>query len=136
MFQEGFLPTIRILLVDDNTQFLAALARFLKGDPRIRVVGRVNSGTAVLQRVAEVSPDLVLLNLLMPGLNGLEVTRQLKSLPNPPRVLILTMYDLPQYRTAAKSAGADGFVSKLQFRTQLRPSIRALFKSCSNEDDR
>ncbi len=121
------MPTRRILLVDDHAQFLAALARFLLGEPEVQVVGQVNSGFAALQCIAELSPDLVVLDLSMPGLNGLEVTRQLKSLPTPPRVIILTMYDLPQYREAARLAGADAFVSKRRFGTELLPSIRALF---------
>ncbi len=124
---EEFLTTIRSLLVDNHKEFLAALARFLSGDSRIQVVGQAHSGAAALQHVAELSPDLVVVDLSMPGMNGLEVTRQLKSLPSPPRVIILTIYDLPQYRAAAKSAGADAFVSKADFGNQLLPAIWAQF---------
>ncbi len=129
------MPSIRILLVDDHAQFVAALARFFSSDPGIQVVGQVNSGFEALQRIAELSPDLVVLDLSMPGLNGLEVTRTLKSFPNPPRVIILTMYDVPQYREAARAAGADAFVSKRRFGTELLPGIRALFAGASSNDE-
>ncbi len=80
-----------------------------------------------LQEVARVAPDLALVDLSMPDVNGLEVTRQLKRMPNAPRVIVLTMHDLPQYRAAARSAGADGFVSKAGFTGTLLLSIFALF---------
>lgn len=118
---------VRIFLVDDHAEFLAALARVLSGDPHVEMIGQAHSGTEALERTAELAPDLVLVDLSMPDMNGLEVTRQLKRLPNAPRVVMLTVHDLPQYRAAAKEAGADGFVSKAGFGTQLRPTIRALF---------
>ncbi len=129
------MPPIRILLVDDHAEFMSALARFLSSDAQIKVVGQANSGAEALQRVAEVSPDLVVVDLSMPDMNGLEVTRQLKRLPNAPRVIILTIYDLPQYRVAAGSAGADGFVSKAGFGTQLSSSIWALFPQAKTDGD-
>jgi DNA-binding NarL/FixJ family response regulator len=121
------LPPLRVFLVDDHSEFLGALAQFLSGDPRIEIVGQASSGTVALQRVAQIMPDLVLLDLSMPDLNGLEVTRRLKHWPNAPRVIILTIYDLPQYRRAAQAAGADGFVSKAGFSAQLRLLISTLF---------
>ncbi len=127
--------TIRVLLVDDHAEFLAALARFLSVDPTVKAVGQAHSGTEALKRTAELGPDLVLVDLSMPDMNGLEVTRQLKRLPNAPCVIMLTMHDLPQYRAAAKAAGADGFVSKAGFGTQLRPTIRALFPQAYLKDE-
>ncbi len=129
------MPPLRIFLVDDHSGFLGALAQFLAGDPRIEIVGQANSGTVALQRIAQVSPDLVLLDLSMPDLNGLEVTRQLKRLPHAPRVIILTIHDLPQYRKAAQAAGADGFVSKAGFGAQLRPLIVTLFPEIDSNVD-
>jgi DNA-binding NarL/FixJ family response regulator len=130
---EGTLPPLRLFLVDDHSGFLRALAQFLSGDPRLEIVGQANSGTVALQRIAQVSADLVLLDLSMPDLNGLEVTRRLKHWPNAPRVIILTIYDLPQYRRAAEAAGADGFVSKAGFGTQLRPLISTLFPETDSD---
>ncbi len=63
----------------------------------------------------------------MPGTNGLEVARQIKTLPDAPRVIMLTFYDLPQYREAAQNAQADGFVGKSEFAVRLIPLIRELF---------
>ena len=130
------MPALRIFLVDDHLTFTAALAQFLARDPRIEVVDQADSGTLALQRVAQVSPDLVLVDLSMPDVDGLAVTRQLKGLQNGPRVIILTIHDQPQYRAAASSAGADGFVSKVAFGRTLLPSIFALFpQTKGNEDD-
>ena len=72
----------------------------------------------------------------MPDVSGLAVTRELKQLPNAPRVIILTIHDLPQYRAAAGAVGADGFVSKAGFGSTLLPSILGLFpeQSASGSD--
>ena len=125
------MPALRVFLVDDHPGFLEALAQFLARDPRIEVVDQADSGTVALQRVAQVWPDLVLVDLSMPDVNGLEVTRQLKRVQNGRRVIILTIHDQPQYRAAARSAGADGFVSKAAFGRTLLPSIFALFPQTS-----
>ncbi|MCP4516579.1 MAG: response regulator transcription factor, partial [Delftia sp.] len=71
--------------------------------------------------------DLVLMDLAMPGMSGLEATRQIKARPSGPRVIILTLYDSPEYRAAAQELGADGFVIKSEFFDQLQPAIHTLF---------
>lgn len=118
---------IRILLVDDSLEFLESAAGFLAAQPDLRVIGRAQSGQAALEQAAALRPDLVLMDIAMPGLNGLEATRQLKARPTPPRIIILTLHDNPEYRSAAASAQADGFVAKSDFGVQLLPVIRALF---------
>jgi DNA-binding NarL/FixJ family response regulator len=124
------------LLVDDHAQFVDSLAQFLAVDARLEVVGRTGSGAAALERVAELSPDLVLIDLSMPDMDGLETTRRLKRLSNAPRVIILTLHDQSPYRAAARLAGADGFVSKSEFGTKLLPVIFGLFsRSVPHEDD-
>ena len=114
---------LRILLVDDSPTFLYAITRALTLDPRIDIVGQATSGHEALGLVSEVQPDLVLMDVAMPGMNGLEATRHIKAQPNPPRVFVLTSHDIAHYRTAAKAAGADSFVSKADFGTQLLPLI-------------
>ena len=118
---------ISILLVDDNPQFLEAARRFLKKDSRLVVSGCALSGENALQQVEQTRPDLVLLDLVMPGMNGLEVTRRLKAQPNAPRVIILTLHDHDEYRLAAQEAGADGFVIKSEVGARLIPAIQHLF---------
>ncbi len=121
------MPPIRILLVDDNAEFLESAAGYLATQPDLHVIGRARSAQAALEMAAALRPDLVLMDIAMPDMSGLEATRQIKALPSPPRVVILTLYDNPEYRHAAEIAHADGFVAKSDFGTRLLPTIRALF---------
>jgi DNA-binding NarL/FixJ family response regulator len=122
---------LRILLVDDNRRFLEAVRRFLARES-FEVVGHALSGTSALEQVAQLQPDLVLMDLALPHMNGLEVTRRIKARPNPPRVIMLTLHDSPAYVAEAKAMGADGFVTKSDFGTQLLPVIQTLFAARDN----
>ena len=121
--------TVRVLLVDDSLLFTQTVEEHLRlvRNPSFEVVGRARNGHEAVRSVAELKPDLVLLDLVMPGTNGLEATRRIKALPGAPRVVVLTFYDLPSYRQAAQDAQADGFVSKAEFVGKLIPFIRDLF---------
>jgi DNA-binding NarL/FixJ family response regulator len=117
---------IRVLLVDDSSEFLEAVARFLSSDGRIELIGSTYSGQEVLQKVPDVKPDLILLDIAMPDMNGLELTRRIKAQPGAPRVIILTLYDNSEYRSAAGAVQADGFVAKSELGEQLLPLIHSL----------
>ena len=78
-------------------------------------------GLRLLEQTPEI--DVVLMDVAMPGMNGFEATRQIKSRPNPPRIVMLTSHDIAHYRTAAEDAGADNFVNKADFGTELLPLI-------------
>jgi DNA-binding NarL/FixJ family response regulator len=117
---------IRVLLVDDNVQFLRTASRLLAEDPHFMIVGAVQSGRAALEEVDGEPLDLVLMDLAMPEMNGLDVTRQIKRRTGAPCVVILTLHDNAEYRSAAQLAGADGFVGKSELATELGPLIRAL----------
>ena len=114
---------LRILLVDDSLVFLHAATCALALDPRLAIVGKAASGDQALALVPEVEPDVVLMDVAMPGMNGFEATRQIKAQPHPPRVFVLTSHDLAHYRTAAEAAGADSFVNKADFGSELLPLI-------------
>jgi DNA-binding NarL/FixJ family response regulator len=118
---------IRVLLVDDNPEYLGALSRFLSGDPEIRIIDHACSAHDALEKISRSRVDLVLMDIVMPGLNGLEATRRIKAQANAPRVLILTLYDGDEYRSAAQDACADGFVSKVASEDELLPTIYRLF---------
>ncbi len=118
---------IRVFLVDDNHDFLSAMQRFLANTPRIDIAGCAVSGAEALMSVAECAPDLVILDLVMPGMNGLEVTRRIKAMQDAPRVLILTLNEHFFYGVAARCAGADGFLTKSKMDEQLLPLIHRLF---------
>ena len=117
---------LRILLVDDSVQFLDVVARALATVPAIEIVGRALSGRDALEQVTQLQPDLVLMDVAMPNMNGLEATRRIKTQADAPHVVILTLHDTPEYRAAAEAVGADNFVSKAEFNAQMLPLIRTL----------
>jgi DNA-binding NarL/FixJ family response regulator len=121
------MASLRILLVDDSPIFLEAAAGFLSADPWIASVGRSLSGREACAQILLTNPDLVLMDVAMADLNGLEVTRQIKAGPVSPRIVIVTLHDTPEYRMAAQAAGADGFIAKSELGTTLLPLIHTLF---------
>jgi DNA-binding NarL/FixJ family response regulator len=127
MLTEQAMWPIRILLVDDNPEFLESAARFLSADPQVEIVGRAHSGFDAVDGVRRWQPDLVLMDLVMPGMNGLEATRYIKAQPDAPRVVILTLHDNLEYRAAAEAARADGFIAKSEFGEQLPVVLQRLF---------
>ncbi len=128
-------PPVRILLVDDNSEFLESAVSFLSADTGLKVVGRATSGQEALKRVKELEPDLVLMDLSMPGMDGIEATRCLKAEHNGAlRVVILTLEDDSEYRSAATSAQADGLIKKSEFGTELLPLIEMLFAPVGSVD--
>jgi DNA-binding NarL/FixJ family response regulator len=113
-------------LVDDSPDFLHSAARALTGLPGVRVVGQACSGTEGVELAARLHPDVVLMDVRMPDMSGLDATRLLKREPHPPRVVILTFSDLPEYRQAATDAGADAFVTKWELDEQLPALLERL----------
>jgi DNA-binding NarL/FixJ family response regulator len=118
---------IRVMLVDDNLDFLRSAKNFLKLLPSLQLIGSATSGQEALDQIPTLMPDLVLMDWAMPEMTGLEATRQIKARNKEPRIVVLTLYDNPQYRKAAQSAGADGFISKSDWNEQLIPLIQSLF---------
>lgn len=121
------MSTIRILIADDSTLFLFSLLRFLAPATDLEVVGSAGSGQEALEQLEVLSPDLVLMDLEMPGMNGLSAIKHIKARPDAPRVIMLTFHDSAEYRLLAMTLGADGFVSKLECDTELIPMIADLF---------
>ncbi len=118
---------IRTLLMDDHATFLDELVHLLEEDREMDVVGRAASGEDAVEQAIALRPDLVLMDLAMPGMGGLEATRRLKAEHDAPRVIMLSLHEHPMYRTAARDAGVNGFVSKSKLGTALLPMIHSLF---------
>ena len=97
--------TIKILLVDDNPVFVTAVWKFLDMLPGTEVVGQAHDGREALTKARQLQPDLMMLDIRMPELNGLEVARCMQSWPQPPRVVFLSMHDSVAYRAAAHDLG-------------------------------
>lgn len=118
---------IRVLLVDDNVEFLESAAHFLAATTETVVIGCARSGREAIRRLDELHPDLILMDLVMPGMDGLEATRCIKARPAAPRVVILTLFNGAEYRTAVLDAHADGVLAKSEFGSRLLPLIHNLF---------
>ncbi len=117
---------VSVLLVDDNPTFLASARRFVQAEG-LTVVGAVASGRQALEAVTRLHPDLVLMDVAMPDMNGIEATRLIKASPDAPRVIVVTRHDTEEYRAAAAASHADGFVAKSQIGSMLMPAIRTVF---------
>ena len=117
---------IRVLIVDDQALVRDGFRMILELDDQIEVVGEAEDGKAALAAVAKLRPDLVLMDIRMPGLDGLETTRRLMLQPNPPKVLVLTTYDADEYIYDAMKAGASGFLLKDVRKGQLVRAVRTV----------
>jgi DNA-binding NarL/FixJ family response regulator len=105
-------PSIRVLLVDDDALVRSGLRLMLEGAEQIEVVGEVDDGAGVLAAVDAHRPDVVLMDLRMPKLDGISATRLIRANPNPPSVLMLTTFDADELIVRALRAGAAGFLLK------------------------
>ena len=115
---------IRLLLADDQALVRGALAALLDLEPDLSVVAEVGSGDLVVGAAAEHEPDVALLDVEMPGLDGIEATRALKAARPQTRVLIVTTFGRPGFLRRALRAGADGFVVKDTPARQLADAVR------------
>jgi DNA-binding NarL/FixJ family response regulator len=104
--------TIRVLLVDDQPLLRTGFRLILQSEPDIEVVGEAGDGEVALSQVRALRPDVVLMDIRMPRMDGVEATRRLAELDDPPRVLVLTTYDLDEYVVDSLRAGASGFLLK------------------------
>jgi DNA-binding NarL/FixJ family response regulator len=117
-------PMINILIVDDNPDFCERVRDFLAVDPGINVIGEANDGNEAISKALELKPDLVLMDVRMAGMNGLNATQQLKDEYPQMAIIILSTYDLHEYREAARIRGASGYVVKMNMAEELLPTIQ------------
>jgi DNA-binding NarL/FixJ family response regulator len=117
---------IRTLLVDDQGLVRDGFRLILEREDDITVVGEAADGAEALRRCEELTPDVVLMDVHMPTLDGVEATQRLMRHPRPPRVLMLTMLDGDQHVYAALKAGASGFLLKDIRRDELTSAIRTI----------
>jgi two-component system, NarL family, response regulator NreC len=116
----------RVLLVDDHTLLRAGLKALLNAEDDIAVVGEASSGEEALERASILKPDVIVMDLSMPGIGGLEATRQLTQAGSGGRVLILTMHPEDEYLLAVIEAGGSGYVRKTSADQDLIRAIRAV----------
>ncbi|MFQ5858346.1 MAG: response regulator transcription factor [Anaerolineae bacterium] len=117
-------PKIRVLLVDDHEAFLHIATEFLRRHDELTVVGVARGGEEALILAQDLQPQVILVDLNMPGLGGLEIIPRLRSMLPEVGIIALTLLDPKAYRQAALAAGADDFVPKANLSTELLPAIR------------
>ena len=115
---------IRVLLVDDQDLLRSGIRIILESEPGIVVVGEARDGHGALERIRQVSPDVVCLDVQMPGMDGLTATRLITALEHPPAVLVLTTFDRDDYLFEALEGGASGFLLKNSTPEQLVDAVQ------------
>ncbi|MCG6988402.1 MAG: response regulator transcription factor [Gemmatimonadetes bacterium] len=116
----------KILLVDDHAMFRAGIRALLEAEGRMVVVGEASSGDEAVDRVRQLKPDVVVMDLSMPGSNGLEATRRIAALELDTKVLVLTVHAEEEYLVPVVEAGASGYLTKTSADTDLIEAIRVV----------
>ncbi|MFD5214294.1 response regulator [Microbacterium sp. NPDC058345] len=119
---------IRVLLVDDQALIRVGFRMVLEAEPDLLVVGEAGDGAAAIAQVAALRPDVVLMDVRMPGVDGIAATAEIVRRHPETRVLVLTTFDLDEYAFAAIRAGAGGFLLKDAERHELTAAVRALHR--------
>lgn len=119
---------IRVLLADDHAVLRAGLRALLNAEPDIEVVGEAADGAQAVERAGELSPDVIVMDVQMPRMGGLDATRALRQAGISSKVLILTMHAESQYLLPLLEAGGSGYVLKSGADTELIEAIRTVYR--------
>jgi DNA-binding NarL/FixJ family response regulator len=131
MAPEGFMKKIRVLLAEDHTIVRKGLRSLLEDEANIQVVGEAEDGREAVRMTQELLPDVVLMDISMPGLSGLEATRQIKERFPEVNVLVLTRHANEEYVLQILQAGASGYVVKKAAPAELMLAIQAVYRGDS-----
>jgi two-component system nitrate/nitrite response regulator NarL len=114
---------LRLLIADDNDLFVSALEGLLESEPSLQVVGRAANGAAAAELAADLHPDVVLMDLSMPSVDGFEATALIREQAPEAAIVVLTGSDDPADQERARTAGAVGYVTKDRILEELVPTI-------------
>jgi DNA-binding NarL/FixJ family response regulator len=117
---------IRVLVADDQQLVRSGFRMILGADTELEIVGEAGDGAEAVAEAQRLTPDVVLMDVRMPRVDGIDATRQIAAMPGPPRVLVVTTFDLDEYVFAALRAGASGFLLKDAPEAQLLAAIRVV----------
>ncbi|MEO8889870.1 MAG: response regulator transcription factor [Jatrophihabitantaceae bacterium] len=117
---------LRLLIVDDQAVVRLGFSALLQSQPDLTVIGVAADGAQALRLARQHAPDVVLMDVRMPVMGGIEATQALQRLPDPPRVLVLTTFDLDEYVYDALRAGASGFLLKDATPEQILEAVRVI----------
>lgn len=120
------MPTVSLLLVDDNEAFRASIRTLLDPKPDLTVLGEAADGPTAIRRIRELTPDVVIMDVVMPNQSGIKTTRQIVATYPAVKVLALSMYADKRFVAAMRTAGASGYVLKDQVFQELAAAIRAV----------
>jgi len=124
------LSNVRVLVVDDYAPWMNFVSAVLSATPQFQVVGQAANGLTALQKVAELNPDLVVLDIGLPDINGITVAQQIRDIAPNVRILFLTENTTPNVVRAALRTGAQGYVVKSSAARELLPALDALMLNC------
>ncbi len=119
----------RVLIVDDHEIFRRGLRALLEPSVEWQICGEAVDGLDAMEQCKSLDPDIVIMDVSMPRLNGLEATRLIRKENPKSQIVIITQHDSPQIRTAAKDAGAQAFVTKSSVGSELVTALRNLIQS-------
>jgi DNA-binding NarL/FixJ family response regulator len=122
------LAAVRVLIVDDSQPWRCAVCLLLKQNLDLVLICECSDGLEAVRKSEDLQPDLVLLDIGLPNLNGLEAARQIRKVSPGSRILFLTSYDGPEFLREALSIGALGFVVKSHAASDLLPAVRAVMQ--------
>ncbi len=122
---------VTMLIVDDNPRVRALIRRISAQEPDLHVVGEAEDGAEAIRLALEFRPAIVLMDLVMPRVNGLEAMRRIKAERPETKVIIMTVHTEDAYRKAAEAYGTDAFLLKKTLMTALLPTIRRIRSSMS-----
>ncbi len=112
---EATMTNVQVLIVDDQVPFREASRMVVEMTDGFEVAGEAENGQSAISLVSELKPDLVLMDVQMPGIDGIETTRQISALPDAPAVIVMSTHESGDYVDVAVAAGAVGFIPKSQF---------------------
>ena len=116
--------TIRVVVADDQGMVRSGFSVLLNAQPDIEVIGEAVNGREAVMHAVKLRPDVILMDVRMPVLDGLQATRQITGMPDPPKVLVLTTFDLDDYVYEALRSGASGFLLKDASARELADAVR------------
>ncbi len=116
--------TVRVVIADDQGMVRSGFTTLLNSEPDIEVIGEAVNGQEAIARAAQLRPDVLLMDVRMPVLDGLQATREITAMPGAPKVLILTTFDLDDYVYQALRWGASGFLLKDASAQELADAVR------------
>jgi len=118
------MQTVKTLIVDDNADFRRRVTEFLSAEPDVEVVGQAADVEEALRKATALKPAVVLMDVRLPGTDGISATHEIRQRMPDVKVIVLSRFDVQEYREAAKASGASAYVTKRDMMQDLLPAIR------------